>query len=93
MGGSASSKEETKAIDKVKQIGVVKELMHPMLGKFIICNCEFNNGQKGLAYKKEMLIESLGIAQKLLEYSKRKDSELKNHFINIFGYTVENYSV
>lgn len=93
MGGSAPSKEHAATMDEVKEATTVQEINHPVFGKMSVCNCQFKNGQKGLAYKRDVLIESPGVAQKLLAYSKRKDGELKDHFLAVYGYSIENYSV
>jgi hypothetical protein len=80
-------------MDQVKEASVMQELSHPVFGKITVCNCQFKNGKKGLAYKKEVIIESIGIAQKLLELSKLRDTSAKDHFLTVHGYSVENLSV
>lgn len=93
MGGSTPSKEDKTSMDEVKQATTIKETSHAVFGKISVCSCQFTNGKKGLAYKKDVLIESPGVAQKLLEYSKKKDGELKDHFLAVYGYSIENHSV
>jgi hypothetical protein len=93
MGGSSPSKEQLQSMDQVKEAHAVQEIAHPVFGKLVISNCQFKNGKKGLAYKKEVMIESFSIAQKLLELSKLRDTAAKDHFLTVYGYNVENFSV
>lgn len=93
MGGSSPSKEQLQSMDQVKEANNLQEINHPVFGKLVVCNCQFKNGKKGLAYKKEVIIESIGVAQKLLELSKMRDTSAKDHFLTVYGYSVENFSV
>jgi hypothetical protein len=81
------------SMDQVKQATVVQQIQHPVFGKLAVCNCVFSNGKKGLAYRKEVMIESLAVAQKLLDLSKLRDTAARDHFLTVYGYSVENYSV
>lgn len=93
MGGSSPSKEQLQSMDQVKEANFIQEISHPVFGKLAICNCLFKNGKKGLAYKKDVAIESAGIARKLLELSKLADTSAKDHFLTVYGYSSENHAV
>jgi hypothetical protein len=93
MGGTAATREVPQTLDQVQSATVAQDIMHPVFGKLAICNCLFTNGKKGLAYKKDVMIESTELANRLLEYSKQKSNFLKDKFMTVYGYKVERNDV
>ena len=93
MGGSLPSQETFTSLDQVKTSAIIQEVVHPVFGKIAISNCVFTNGKKGLAYRKDIMIESNDLGQKLIEYSKNKDLNFKKSFLMVYGYSIEKHKV